>query len=238
MRHGPALEAADNAWLFKSLVRGLARKHGMAATFMAKPYLDESGNGMHVHFSVLDSEGNNVFDNGGPEGTDTMRHAVAGCLAAMPASSLIFAPFANSYDRLVDGAHAPTAAAWGYDNRTVAIRIPGGPNGARRIEHRTAGGDINPYLLLSAVLGAAMIGIKDEWEPSEPIVGNAYDVDDLPRLAADWTAATDMFASDPLISRIFDTMLIGNLVRCKRQEIEKFEQMPASTHWRALLERV
>ena len=238
MRHGPALEAADNAWLFKSLVRGLARKHGMAATFMAKPYLDDSGNGMHVHFSVLDSEGDNVFDNGGPEGTDTMRHAVAGCLAAMPASSLIFAPFANSYDRLVDGAHAPTAAAWGYDNRTVAIRIPGGPNGARRIEHRTAGGDINPYLLLSAVLGAAMIGIKDEWEPSEPIVGNAYDVDDLPRLAADWTAATDMFASDPLISRIFDPMLIGNLVRCKRQEIEKFEQMPASTHWRALLERV
>ena len=83
-----------------------------------------------------------------------------------------------------------------------------------------------------------MIGIKDELEPSEPIVGNAYDVDDLPRLAADWTAATDMFASDPLISRIFDQMLIGNLVRCKRQEIEKFEQMPASTHWRALLERV
>jgi glutamine synthetase len=83
-----------------------------------------------------------------------------------------------------------------------------------------------------------MIGIKDELEPCEPIVGNAYDFEDLPRLAADWAAATDMFESNPMIARIFDPMLIGNLVRCKRQEIEKFKQMPTSAHWRALLERV
>ncbi|MCX8227182.1 MAG: glutamine synthetase family protein [Sulfitobacter sp.] len=238
MCHGPAIDAADNAWLFKSLVRGLARKHRMAATFMAKPYVADSGNGMHVHFSVLDSDGRNVFDNGGPEGTDILRHAVAGCLAAMPASSLIFAPNGNSYDRLVEGAHAPTSAAWGYENRTVAIRIPGGPNVARRIEHRTAGGDINPYLLLSAVLGAAMIGITDKMTPTDPVVGNAYDTDDLPTLASDWTSAVDMFEHDPLIARIFDPLLIDNLVRCKRQEIEKFDQIPAETHWRTLLERV
>lgn len=238
MKHGPALQAADNAWLFKTLVRGLARKHGMAATFMAKPYSNDSGNGMHVHFSVLDSAGRNVFDNGADEGTDILRYAVAGCLAAMPASSLIFAPNGNSYERLVEGAHAPTSAAWGYENRTVAIRIPGGPNVARRIEHRTAGGDINPYLLLTAVLGAAMIGITDQMTPSAPVTGNAYDVADLPSLASDWSSAVDMFEHDPMIARIFDPVLIDGFVRCKRQEIEKFDQIPTETHWRTLLERV
>lgn len=238
MTHGPAMQAADNAWLFKSLTRGLARKHGMAATFMAKPDPADSGNGMHVHFSVLDAEGGNVFDNGGPEGTAILQNAVAGCLAAMPASSLIFAPFGNSFERLVEGAHAPTSAAWGYENRTVAIRIPGGPNAARRIEHRTAGGDINPYLLLAAVLGAAMIGIEDEMQPSAPVTGNAYDSSDLPNLAADLESAIAIFETDPLIARIFAPLLIENLVLTKRQEIRKFADLETQNHWRALLERV
>ena len=238
MAHGPAMQAADNALFFKSLVRGLARKHGMAATFMAKPDPADSGNGMHVHFSVLDRDGRNVFDNGAADGTNLLRNAVAGCLAAMPASSLIFAPFGNSYERLVEGAHAPTAAAWGYENRTVAIRIPGGANVARRIEHRTAGGDINPYLLLAAVLGAAMIGIEDEMQPDAPATGNAYGAQDLPKLTSDWQSAVEMFESDPLIARIFDPMLIANLVSTKRQEIRRFSERPNSDHWRVLLERV
>ncbi len=81
-----ALRAADDAWLFKMLVKGLARQHGFAASFMAKPYEDYSGNGLHMHFSVLDKDGNNIFDDGGPEGTPMLRHAIAGCLNAMPAS--------------------------------------------------------------------------------------------------------------------------------------------------------
>ena len=238
MRHGPAMQAADNAWLFKSLVRGLARKHGMAATFMAKPYDGDSGNGMHVHFSVLDGEGNNIFDDGGDAGSALLRQAVAGCLAAMPGASLIFAPHGNSYDRLVDGAHAPTTAAWGYENRTVALRIPGGPSVARRIEHRTAGGDINPYLLLSAVLGAAIIGIEDAMVPPDPVQGNAYAHADLPRLAADWATAVDQFESDPFTARIFDPLLIDCLCRTKRQEIAKFADLPREQHWTAWLERV
>ena len=94
LTHSEAMRAADDTWLFKSLVRGLARKHGMAATFMAKPFAQEAGNGMHVHFSVLDEEGNNIFDNGGADGTAMLRHAVAGCLEAMAASTLVFAPMA------------------------------------------------------------------------------------------------------------------------------------------------
>lgn len=235
LNHQDALRCADDAWLFKILVRGLARKHGFAATFMAKPYADDAGNGMHVHFSVLDSAGRNVFDNGGPEGTDTLRHAIAGCLAAVPASTLIFAPHGNSYERLVPGAHAPTGACWAYENRTAAIRVPGGPTQARRIEHRVAGGDINPYLMLAAVLGTALAGIEDATTPPEPISGNAYEIAGLPQLAPDWSSAISAFQSDPMIARALPGMLVRNLVMTKQQEIRRFAELPPETHWQSYL---
>lgn len=238
LNHQNALRAADDAWLFKALVKGIARKHGFAATFMAKPYADEAGNGMHVHFSVVDQDSANVFDDGSETGSEVLRQAVAGCLAAMPASTLVFAPQGNSYDRLVPGAHAPTGAAWGYENRTTAIRIPGGASSARRIEHRVAGGDVNPYLMLATVLGAAMIGIEDQMQPPAPITGNAYEVADLPQLATDWGAAIDAFERDPLIARILPAMLIQNLVMTKRQELKLFAERPSDTHWLSLLETV
>ena len=237
LTHQSALRAADDAWLFKFLTRGLARRHGMAASFMAKPYKDDAGNGMHVHFSVLDKDGNNVFDNGGEEGTQTLLQAVAGCVAAMPASTLIFAPHGPSYDRLVPGAHAPTGACWAYENRTAAIRIPGGPHQARRIEHRVAGGDINPYLMLATVLGAAIEGVEEGLTPPAPITGNAYDWD-LPQLAPDWISAIDRFESDPFIARCLPKMLIQNLVMTKRQEAAKLAEMPPKDHWKLYLERV
>jgi glutamine synthetase len=238
LNHQDALRAADDAWLFKTLVKGTARKHGFAATFMAKPYAEEAGNGMHVHFSVVDQDGSNVFDDGGEAGSDLLKHAVAGCLAAMPGSTLIFAPYGNSYQRLVPGAHAPTGAAWGYENRTTAIRIPGGAPKARRIEHRVAGGDINPYLMLATVLGAAMVGIEDQMVPPAPTRGNAYGVVDLPQLATGWGAAIDAFETDPLIARILPALMIQNLVMTKRQELALFSQRPTDTHWLSMLETV
>lgn len=238
LNHQNALRTADDAWLFKALVRGLARKHGFAATFMAKPYPTDAGNGMHVHFSVLDADGNNIFNDGGDAGTDTLRSAVAGCVAAMPASTLIFAPNGNSYDRLVPGAHAPTNATWAYENRTAAIRIPGGAPAARRIEHRVAGGDTNPYLMLAAVLGAAISGIEDTMVPPAPVTGNAYDTDGLPQLASNWATAIDRFETDPLIARIFAPMLIRNLCMTKRQELAHFKHRPPETHWLSYLETV
>lgn len=238
LNHQDALRAADDAWLFKSLARGVARQHGYAATFMAKPYPHDAGNGMHIHFSVLDKDGINVFDDGSATGSTTLKSAVAGCLAAMPASTLIFAPHANSYDRLVPGAHAPTNAAWAYENRTAAIRIPGGPPVARRIEHRVAGGDINPYLVLAVVLGAAMNGVDDGLVPPEPIVGNAYEATGLPHLAQTWDDAIDSFESDPLIDRIFPAQLIRNLIMTKRQERAAFARRSPETHWLSYLEAV
>lgn len=238
LNHQDALRCADDTWLFKVLTRGLARKHGFSATFMAKPYAQDSGNGLHLHFSVLDQGGRNVFDDGSPTGTGLLHAAVAGCLAAMPGSTLIFAPQGNSYTRLVPGAHAPTGACWAYENRTAALRIPGGSPAARRIEHRVAGGDINPFLMLAAVLGAALVGIEDDMQPPAPIAGNAYQIDGLPRLASDWAAAVDIFETDPMVARIFPADLISNMALTKRQEIARFASLPADQHWLSYLEAV
>lgn len=238
LNHQDAMRCADDTWLFKALTRGLARKHGFAATFMSKPYADDAGNGMHVHFSVIDSKGSNVFNDGGLDGTDILRAAVAGCLQAMPGSTLIFAPHGNSYTRLVPGAHAPTGASWAYENRTAAIRIPGGAPEARRIEHRVAGGDINPYLMLAAVLGAALLGIEDSLQPPDPISGNAYEIAGLPQLASDWASAIDAFETDPLVARIFPGDLIRYMAMTKRQEIARFADRPEDQHWLSYLEAV
>ncbi len=218
------LKAADDAYLFKLLLRGLARKHGFAASFMAKPYAEHSGNGMHVHFSVVDADGNNVFDDGGDKGTQMLHHAIAGCMAAMPGSTLLFAPHGNSYDRFVPGAHAPTAIAWGYENRTAAIRVPGGSHKARRIEHRVAGGDVNPYLMIAAILGAALNGIEDGLDPPAPITGNAATLD-LPRMPTTWADAIDAFAKDTQIRRILPEALIDNYVMTKRQEMHYLAEL-------------
>lgn len=222
-----ALRAADDAWLFKMLVKGMARKHGFAASFMAKPYEDYAGSGLHIHFSVLDEDGNNVFDDGGEKGTDTLRHAVAGCLKAMPGSALVFAPHANSFDRMVPDSHAPTGISWAYENRTSAIRIPSGNPAARRIEHRVSGGDVNPYLMMAAVLGAAINGIEDAQEPPAPITGNAYAAD-LPQIPGDWKTAIDVFENDPQIARIFPAELIRNFVLTKRQEMHYMQELTAT----------
>jgi len=237
LNHQDAMRAADDTWLFKALIRGLARKFGFAATFMAKPFDDDAGNGMHMHFSVLDANGKNIFDNGSDEGNDTLRAAVAGCLNAMRASTLIFAPHANSYARMVPGAHAPTSVCWAYENRTAAIRIPGGSPKARRIEHRVAGGDINPYLSFAVILGAAMSGMEKGEMPPDPLVGNAYD-QDFPQLASDWNSAIDLFESSPEIAEIFPPRLISNLVMTKRQEVKLMSGIAEEDHWRTYLESV
>ena len=224
MHTDDALRAADDAWLFKMLVKGLARRHGFAASFMAKPYADYSGNGLHTHFSVIDADGANVFDNGGHDGSDVLKQAVAGCLAAMHDSTLIFAPHANSYDRLVPEAHAPNAICWAYENRTSALRIPSGNPRARRIEHRVAGGDVNPYLLLAAILGAALTGIEDGLTPPAPITGNAYALD-LPLLPDTWEEAIGIFEKSEIMARIFPAEMIRNLVMTKRQEHHYMEEL-------------
>ncbi|MGR3467260.1 MAG: glutamine synthetase family protein [Shimia sp.] len=235
--HQDALRAADDALLMKELIKGTARNHGLIATFMAKPFAEEAGNGLHMHVSIEDdADGSNIFDDGGPGGTDLLRQAVAGCLTYMPACTAIFAPHGNSYARFVDNAHAPTAATWGYENRTVAVRVPGGAPRARRLEHRVAGGDANPYLLAASVLGAMLAGIEEVMEPPVATTGNAYETQ-AERLAPTWGAAVEAL-SDPRLMRIFPKQLLENLAATKRQEIAKSDDMKGEDLTLALLDTV
>lgn len=218
--HRSAIDAADDVVLMKELIKGMARKHGFCATFMAKPFGNEAGNGLHTHFSVLNAAGENIFCD------DTkLRSAVGGCLDAFQASTLFFAPHANSYDRFVENAHAPTGATWGYENRTVALRIPGGPAAATRIEHRVAGGDVNPYLLFAAMFGAALNGMQDGLTPPDPTDGSAYaqpsPAAGLHKTWADAIAALE----DPKLARIFNVDMLQNLKATKLQELRLTAEM-------------
>ncbi|WP_240796896.1 glutamine synthetase family protein [Terasakiella sp. SH-1] len=219
-----ALSAADHAVMFKRIVKGVAKKHGHLASFMAKPAGDKSGNGFHVHFSLLDESGKNIFDSGTAEGTDVLRHAIAGLIECMRASMLIFAPHANSYRRFTPGAHAPIVANWGYENRTVAVRVPESPNVARRIEHRVAGADANPYLVLAAVLGAALHGITNKLEAPEETVGDTY-ASELPHqsLPTEWPDAIRAFDGSELIKNVLSDQLVEVFTAVKLQEFAKFK---------------
>ena len=231
------LRAADDAILFKRIVKGVARKHGFAASFMAKPYGDRSGNGLHVHFSLIDGDGNNVFDDGTEQGSDILRHAVAGLIAAMPETTLLFAPHLNSYRRIRPGTHAPASAAWGYENRTTAIRIPGGAPAARRIEHRVAGADANPYLVIAGILGAALHGIEAGMTPPDPVEGDAYGIK-LPPLPYDWASALAAFEQGALVPEFFDPTLRNLLSACKRQEMTAFAERVTDFEYATYLETV
>ncbi len=231
------LQAADDAVLFKRLVRGIARKHGFAATFMAKPYGDRAGSGMHVHFSLNDAQGRNVFDDGGDEGTEIMRQAVAGLIRTMQENTLVFAPHENSFRRLLPGAHAPSSVAWGYENRTVAVRIPGGDPRARRIEHRVAGADANPYLVLASILGGALLGIENAWEPPPPITGDAYS-QNLETLPPDWASAIEAFSRGAHVPRIYARRLQRMFVQCKMQELRRFTSHVTEFEYHSYLESV
>ena len=217
------VKAADDAALFKFIVRGVARKHALGATFMAKPYGDDAGNGFHMHASVLNGDGVNIFDNGTDLGSEPLGWAVAGLLEYMEDCTLLFAPHLNSYRRLREGTHAPTTVSWGMDNRTAAVRIPAGPGAARRFEHRVAGADANPYLVLAAVLAAALDGMDAKAAPPAPFTGSSYD-QDLPRLPSSWPGALVRFESSDFVERTFGAAFRRAMVAAKRQEIHTFAE--------------
>lgn len=173
-----ALSAADQASLFKTYTKIIAQRRGWIATFMAKWSPDWPGQSGHIHISLLDQQGNAVFHDPKQEHnvSDTMRHFIGGQQVLMPELLCMVAPTVNSFTRLIPGFWAPTAASWGVENRTCALRaIPGKPR-AQRVEYRIAAADINPYIALSAALGSGLWGIENKIEPDDPVQGNAYDV--------------------------------------------------------------
>lgn len=221
--HSPdALVAADQAMLLQRVIRALARKHGLLATFMAKPFGQLAGNGMHVHCSVLDSAGNNAFDSGTGKGSELLREAVAGCLAGMADSMLLFAPNLNSYRRFQRGSYAPVTPCWGYENRTVSVRIPADAPHATRIEHRVAGADANPYLAISAILAGMLHGIENKLQAPPPLEGNAYELLE-PSLPRYWPDALARFENSDFISRNFGKTFQHVYSVLKHQEMADFD---------------
>lgn len=200
--HGSdVLKACDSAVLLKRLIKGIAVNHGFEATFMAKPYDAEAGNGMHVHMSLLDAHGRNVFAaaDENPLGTEMLRHAIGGLLRLMPESVALMAPNLNSFRRFQPGLYVPMAPTWGFDNRSVALRIPSGPNAARRIEHRVGGADANPYLLLATLLASVIHGIANRISPEEIVTGNAYEQFD-PVLTNSWSRALELLERSEVLN--------------------------------------
>ncbi|MGH6878635.1 MAG: glutamine synthetase family protein [Rhizomicrobium sp.] len=164
--------AADHAVFLKQIVKEAARASGFEATFMPKPYLDRVGSGLHIHLSILDKEGRNVFAGPDQTGSELLRHAIGGLQALMPESMVLFAPSQNSWRRFQPDMFAPVNRSWGFNNRSAGMRIPAGPDESRRIEHRVAGADANPYLALAAVLVGVHHGLLKKLDPGAPAKGN------------------------------------------------------------------
>ena len=176
--HDDVLRACDEALLLRRAVRGCARRLGCLASFMAKPLADDSGNGLHVHASLLDARGDNVFASDEGEALAApLRHAVAGLLESLPESLALLAPNANAYRRFEPGGFVPTAADWGLDHRGVAVRVPSARGAGTRFEHRVAGADANPYLVTAAVLAGALHGLERAREPIAPTEGSSTSPD-------------------------------------------------------------
>ncbi|WP_437879654.1 glutamine synthetase family protein [Pseudomonas sp. LRF_L74] len=160
------LRAADQAALFCRSTRGVAMQHGYRASFMSKPYLDAPGSGMHVHVSLYDAAGNNLLND---EGQQALRHAVAGCLELLPHLMPVFAPNHNAYRRYGSRVNAASRASWGFEDRDACIRIPDSDGRNLRIEHRLAGADANPYLVLAAILSGMEYGLDNKLQPIAPL---------------------------------------------------------------------
>jgi glutamine synthetase len=172
-----AMQAADQCALFGRCVRNVARQHGYQATFMAKPYLDQPGSGQHLHISLYDKQCNNILQLNSDL---KLTQAVAGCLKLLPESMAFMAPNINAYRRIEKDNCVPLSPNWGYDNRTTAIRIPKSKQQDRRIEHRVAGADSNPYLLLASILAGIAYGLENQLSPPAPEQGNVSEARDLP----------------------------------------------------------
>ena len=227
--------AAETALLFRRLVREVVDGHGLEATFMAKPYADSPGNGMHAHVSLLDDAGENVFSAEGGVGA-RLGHAIGGVLATMPDLQAIFAPHLNSYRRFQPMSFAPCAPDWALDNRAAGVRVPATEGKAARLEHRIAGADVNPYLALAAILGGMLWGIERAAPLPPPC--DAEDAEPAERLTADWVTAVDRFAASEIAAEIFGIAYRDAFAAVRRDEIAKLTTQITRLEYRTYLTRL
>jgi glutamine synthetase len=226
LRHrADVLQACDEAVMLKRVIKATAEKHGFIATFMAKPYAEWTGSGMHVHVSLGDEQGNNLFAAEDPEQNPLLLNAIGGLKAAMAESMLIFAPNANSYRRFRRNSYAPVAANWGINNRTVSLRVPAGPAASCHIEHRPSGADANPYLVMAAILAGMHYGIKEKEDPGAPVTGNGYEKR-AKHIPGNWYDAIDAFWRASILKEYFGKPFVDTFCTLKEVEADRFYQEP------------
>jgi glutamine synthetase len=227
LRHGPALDSADRAFRFKSLVKELAARDGLLATFMGKPFNDDEGSGFHLHISLCDDEGANACND--PTSNDGLsavtRHFIAGVIEHCPAMMVFFNPTVNAYRRISAEALVPTRASWGHDHRMTLVRVPSERDAGARLELRVGDGTASPYLAYTAALAAGLDGIRRRLEPPAPIEGMIYDLPEdiqgaaLPTTFAD---ALDALRDDEVILEGLGGRLVQTFEVIKAAELERF----------------
>jgi len=226
-KYTEALATCDNHTIYKNGAKEIADQHGKALTFMAK-FNEREGNSCHIHLSVRDSKGKAVMAGDRPNGfSKLMEHWTAGLLATMRELTLFFAPNINSYKRYVEGSFAPTAVAWGLDNRTCALRIVGhGPS--LRVENRVPGGDVNPYLAVAAIIAGGLHGIENKLELEPMLTGNGYTAK-KPRVPSTLRSATELFEKSKVAKSAFGDDVVAHYLNNARVELAAYDA--AVTDW-------
>ncbi|WP_321395580.1 glutamine synthetase family protein [Emcibacter sp.] len=236
--HGDPLNVADQSFNFKRLLKQVAIRHGMFASFMAQPYPDQYGSAMHIHQSVVNiSDGKNIFAD--DDGTDTeIFHAhIAGLQKYIPSLMPLLAPYANSYLRIGSGMSSPANLHWGRENRSVGLRVPSGGRAARRVENRIAGADVNPYLAIAASLLAGYLGMVENLTPTEALNESAYDVDSQ-RLPLHFLSSLNQFRESEVLKDILHDEFISTYVDVKEEEYSANYSMLSPWEIRYLLTNV
>jgi len=222
LAHAPdALRACDEGLRFKRAVKSVARAHGCEATFLPKPYRDMAGSGLHVHVSLLDADGRNVFAAASAHDSARLRHAIAGTLATLADGMALCAPGPNSFRRFRAEAYVPMHANWSINNRGSAIRVPESDSDNLRLEHRLAGADANPYLVVAWVLASVWHGLEQKREPPPVLTGNAYAQDGEP-LPVTWPQAIEHFAGSSFARAALGDAFVDLYATVKRGEMEEF----------------
>ena len=240
IRYGDALQAADRAVIFKQAVREIGRRHGLLNTFMAKFSMDYAGCGGHMHQSLW-KDGKNVFhDDSKPHGiSDTMRHFIAGQLHCLPQLFPLYAPFINSYKRLVDGNLAPVKPTWAIDNRNSSLRVIPGSASATRLETRTPGADANPYLAIAAALASGLYGIEHKLELDQaPVEGANVGAENVARLPRTLAEATEALDRSSLARDLLGDEFVTHFVQTRQWEVRRFNQSVTDWELRRYLELV
>jgi glutamine synthetase len=232
--HSELADAADRSFRLKSAVQEIARHHGLLATFMAKPFNDEGGSGFHVHVSLADRAGENVFgDPDGPDGLSAAgRHAIGGVLAHAPALSALLNPTINSYKRFGPDTLAPWLIDWGLDNRSAMVRIPPERGAAARMEVRLGDATANPYLAMAAVGAAVCLGISGKVEPPAKLEGYGYDPSRAEVLPQRLSGALDALEADHELAEVLGEYFVGSFLAYKRNEVERFERFVTDWEFR------